>query len=170
MAMVMPRSFSSGALSISSNGVKSAMPFSARTLVMAAVRVVLPWSMCPIVPMFTWGLVRSNFFLLMPSAPLLAPDLRHDLLGDVRRDLLVGMELHRVRGPALGAGSEVGGVPEHLRQGDHRPDRLAAAPLLHPLDLPPPAGEVGDDVPHVLLRRHDLDLHHGLEQDGVGPL
>jgi hypothetical protein len=25
--------------------------------------VVLPWSMCPIVPMFTWGLVRSNFCL-----------------------------------------------------------------------------------------------------------
>src|SRR5579884_2409667 len=30
---------------------------------MAAVRVVLPWSMCPIVPTFTCGLVRSNFFL-----------------------------------------------------------------------------------------------------------
>ncbi len=29
----------------------------------AAVKVVLPWSMCPIVPMFTCGLVRSNFAL-----------------------------------------------------------------------------------------------------------
>src|SRR5204862_4546697 len=29
---------------------------------MAAVRVVLPWSMCPIVPTFTCGFVRSNFF------------------------------------------------------------------------------------------------------------
>src|SRR5438105_885824 len=65
MAMVIPRSFSSGALSIWSKGVKSAIPFSDRTLVMAAVRVVLPWSMCPIVPMFTWGLFRSNFFLDM---------------------------------------------------------------------------------------------------------
>jgi hypothetical protein len=45
MAMVMPRSFSSGALSIWSNGVKSARPLSDRTLVMAAVSVVLPWSM-----------------------------------------------------------------------------------------------------------------------------
>jgi len=45
MAMVMPRSRSSGALSIWSNGVKSASPFSASTFVMAAVRVVLPWSM-----------------------------------------------------------------------------------------------------------------------------
>jgi hypothetical protein len=29
--------------------------------------VVLPWSMCPIVPMFTWGLVRSNLFFDMCS-------------------------------------------------------------------------------------------------------
>jgi hypothetical protein len=27
---------------------------------MAAVKVVLPWSMCPIVPTFTWGFFRSN--------------------------------------------------------------------------------------------------------------
>ncbi len=33
----------------------------ASTLVIAAVSVVLPWSMCPIVPMFTCGLLRSNF-------------------------------------------------------------------------------------------------------------
>src|SRR5207244_3260876 len=63
MAIVMPRSFSSGALSIWSKGVKSARPLSASTLVMAAVSVVLPWSMCPIVPMLMWGLLRSNFFL-----------------------------------------------------------------------------------------------------------
>jgi hypothetical protein len=31
--------------------------------VIAAVRLVLPWSMWPIVPMLTCGLVRSNFFL-----------------------------------------------------------------------------------------------------------
>jgi len=33
------------------------------TLVMAAVSVVLPWSMCPIVPTLTCGFVRSNFCL-----------------------------------------------------------------------------------------------------------
>ena len=32
----------------------------ASTLVMALVSVVLPWSTCPIVPTFTWGLLRSN--------------------------------------------------------------------------------------------------------------
>src|SRR5205809_7364869 len=61
--MVMPRAFSSGALSISSNGVYglSAGILSCSTLVIAAVSVVLPWSMCPMVPMLTCGLVRSNF-------------------------------------------------------------------------------------------------------------
>jgi hypothetical protein len=33
----------------------------ASTEVMAAVSVVLPWSTWPIVPTFTWGLVRVNF-------------------------------------------------------------------------------------------------------------
>ena len=32
---------------------------------MAAVRVVFPWSTCPMVPTFTWGFVRSNFSLLI---------------------------------------------------------------------------------------------------------
>ena len=44
--MVMPRCFSSGALSISSKLVATVpVPDSAKTLVMAAVSVVLPWSM-----------------------------------------------------------------------------------------------------------------------------
>src|SRR5438045_4964665 len=60
--MVIPRSFSSGALSIESKARNSAPPLSERVLVIAAVSVVLPWSMCPIVPTFTCGLVRSNFF------------------------------------------------------------------------------------------------------------
>ena len=44
-----------------------AQPLSADTLVSAAVRVVLPWSMCPMVPTFTWGLLRSNFSLAMSA-------------------------------------------------------------------------------------------------------
>src|SRR5580658_950359 len=70
MAMVMPRAFSSGALSIWSNGVKATFGLcSCSTLVIAAVSVVLPWSMCPIVPTLTWGFVRSNFCL-----PIVADD------------------------------------------------------------------------------------------------
>ena len=57
----MPRSFSSGALSISSKLIDWPPYFSDSTLVMAAVSVVLPWSMWPIVPTLTCGLLRSNF-------------------------------------------------------------------------------------------------------------
>src|SRR6476661_6099633 len=126
MAMVMPRSFSSGALSIWSKGVKSARPLSARTLVMAAVRVVLPWSMWPIVPIFTCGLFRSNFFLDMWS-PLLPSNPRDDLLGDLRRNLHVGVQLHRrVRRAALGLGPQVGRVAEQLGERHQHLDRLHA--------------------------------------------
>src|SRR5580704_11618026 len=44
-----------------------AQPLSAATLVSAAVSVVLPWSMCPMVPTFTCGLLRSNFSLAMST-------------------------------------------------------------------------------------------------------
>ena len=75
----MPRSRSSGALSISSNGVNSARPLSAWRLVIAAVSVVLPWSMWPIVPMFTWGFVRSNFCFDIVAFPRSALGFRKGL-------------------------------------------------------------------------------------------
>jgi hypothetical protein len=64
--MVMPRSRSSGALSIESKlrNLMFGLCFD-NTLVIAAVSVVLPWSMCPIVPTFTCGLFRSNFSFAM---------------------------------------------------------------------------------------------------------
>src|SRR5215472_10424072 len=116
--MVMPRCFSSGALSILSNGVKSARPLAACTFVMAAVSVVLPWSMWPMVPTFMWGLVRSYFFFptdascdaFLPAAPV------PDHLGQVRRQLRVVIELHRVRGPTGRHRAQVRRVAEHLGQ------------------------------------------------------
>src|SRR5205823_12581325 len=167
MAMVMPRSFSSGALSIWSKGVKSASPFSARTLVMAAVSVVLPWSMCPIVPMFTWGLFRSNlsFGMLLLSSPLLAPNPRDDLLRDVGGHLLIRMKLHRrVRRASLGPRPQVGGVAEQLGQRHRDPDRTLSRSLLDVLDPAPAPGHVAHDLAHELLGREDLELHNRLQQ------
>jgi len=37
--------------------------------VIAAVKVVLPWSTCPMVPTFTCGFVRSNFSLAISKYP-----------------------------------------------------------------------------------------------------
>src|SRR5206468_8593090 len=60
----------SDAFATSSYEMNFAQPLSADTLVRAAVRVVLPWSMWPMVPTFTCGLLRSNFSLAMSSTPL----------------------------------------------------------------------------------------------------
>ena len=58
---MIPRSLSSGALSISSK-FSTVFPgtLSARTFVIAAVKVVLPWSTCPMVQMLQCGFVHSN--------------------------------------------------------------------------------------------------------------
>src|SRR5438309_576775 len=64
--MVIPRAFSSGALSIESNDRNWIFGLCfCSTFVIAAVNVVFPWSTCPIVPTFTCGFVRSNFGLDM---------------------------------------------------------------------------------------------------------
>ncbi len=67
---MIPRSRSSGALSIWSYAMNDASPCAAATLVIAAVSVVFPWSTCPMVPTFTCGLLRSNFSLPMVRALL----------------------------------------------------------------------------------------------------
>src|SRR6266700_3584124 len=107
--MVMPRCRSSGALSMESKARKSAPPCSDRYLVIAAVRVVLPWSTCPILPTFTCGLLRSNFGV-------------------------VG-KLHRIGGAALGHAAQLGGIAEHLRQRDEGVDDARGAVLVDPVDV-----------------------------------
>src|ERR671922_2698943 len=111
----MPRCRSSGALSILSKSVTSVfVPASASTFVIAAVSVVLPWSIWPIVPMLTCGFVRSNFCLaiLSPPSGLLAPDLGHDLFRDAVGHLLIRVELHRVCRAYLRLRSQIGRVAE----------------------------------------------------------
>src|SRR5512138_2023782 len=65
MLIVIPRAFSSGALSMLSYARYCAFPSICETFVIAAVSVVFPWSMCPIVPTFRCGLLRSYFCFAM---------------------------------------------------------------------------------------------------------
>src|SRR6185437_1891288 len=143
--MVMPRSRSSGALSIESNERNWILGLCFdNTLVMAAVSVVLPWSTCPIVPTFTCGLLRSNFSLLMFA--VLRRLFLDDNFGDVRRNLGVLRELHGEGRAALAHRAHRRRVAEHLRQRHVGGDRLASRRLVHPHDLPAAAIQVADHI------------------------
>src|SRR6201996_7491696 len=142
----MPRSRSSGALSIESNerNVFFGLCF-CNTFVIAAVSVVFPWSMCPIVPTFTCGFERSNFSFAIASSlgpfrelslfpgPLADPQSQNRLLALAASDDLVRhaagrffipREVHRVVGAALGGRAHVRRVAEHLAQRHIRLDDL----------------------------------------------
>src|SRR5918994_2314416 len=195
MAMVMPRSRSSGALSMLSKERSCACPCKASVLVMAAVRLVLPWSTCPIVPTFTCGLARANFcFPIEPAAPLglalnlsrianpladpvvdqwkllrwlqlVSPRLGNHFLRDGRWQRRIVVELHRVRRSSLGCRAEIRRIPEHRRQRHERLDNLRPGSHLHPLDVPTPGIEIANDLTHELVRRRHLDIHDRLEDD-----
>src|SRR4051812_17968567 len=133
--------------------------------------------MWPMVPTLTWGLFRSNFSLAMVAptflsgdqtdgvdGDLLASDPSDDLVGDRLRDLLVRVELHRVRGAALCARTQVGSVTEHVREGHLSSDHHAVAPLLVALPPPTTGVEVTEHIAHVVLGRDALDRHDRLQQ------
>src|SRR6187397_1393289 len=65
------RRWDSEALATSSYDTYLAQPLSAATLVSAAVSVVLPWSIWPMVPTFTCGFERSNFSFAIALRPSL---------------------------------------------------------------------------------------------------
>src|SRR5215218_5665388 len=165
--MVMPLCLSSGALSICSKATSRLAGSSgtslASTLVMAAVRVVLPWSTWPMVPTLRWGLVRSNLPLDISFLPFCY--LGRDALGH----LGIMIELHGERRAALGLGAHGRRVAEHLGERDHRADNLPTAAGVHTLYVATPRREVAHHVAHELLGHDDLDVHHGLQEDRIGP-
>src|ERR1700683_1444566 len=101
--------------------------------------------MCPIVPMFTCGLLRSNFsfamdvespaslypeFLLPNSEFLLrhsSLNFRHDLFRQVLGNFLVLPEVHGETAAALRARAQFGGIAEHFRQRNHGLNQLRGA-------------------------------------------
>src|SRR5579885_676494 len=183
----MPRSRSSGALSIWSKAVNWASLRAASTLVIAAVRVVLPWSIWPIVPTFACGLVRSNLALPMVFPPKLGRYLslqysgarasllafgiaRGKFLENVLRHGFVCPELHRVVGASLRHRTQSCRISEHVGQRNARLDHLGAGAAFHVQDLSAPRVEVADHVAHEFLRRHHFHIHHRLQQDRIGLL
>src|SRR5919108_2319132 len=167
--MVIPRSRSSGALSMVSNARNATFGLCLlSTLVIAAVKVVLPWSMCPIVPMFTCGLLRSNFsFAISSSAPqsksckkpvlpklLSAAGLLHNLFGESSGKFRVMRKMHGEIAAALRAASQIGGVAEHFRQRHLHANHVAARAALRALNLRAPGVQVAKHRGHVFFRNH----------------
>src|SRR5258707_7181496 len=188
----MPRSRSSGALSIVSNerNVFFGLCFES-TFVIAAVSVVLPWSMCPIVPMFTCGFDRSNFSLPMtlsvfpiskiqlPKIPkgdapcdtgllvftVFALHLGNDLFRDRAGRLFILLELHGIVSAALRGRPHVSGVTEHGAEWNRGPYGLCGADHLHTFDSSPPRIQIADDRTHIFLGDDNFDCHHRLQQN-----
>src|SRR5688500_16074618 len=149
-------------------------PLSVDTLVSAAVKVVLPWSTCPIVPTLQCGLFRSNFSL--PISALLMQLGRHAarsiagsrVLGlyffrDVARHFRIVGELHRVRRTPLAHGPQLTDVAEHVGQRHVGAHHGGVAAHLLIADLAAAAVDIADDVADEVARRHHLDIHHRLE-------
>src|ERR1035441_8989681 len=151
--------------------------------------------MCPMVPMFTCGLLRSNFsfamvplccqrsafclllsafcfllsafcFLNLPSHfPL---NLRHYLLRDILRNFLVLPKVHRKGTAALRAGSQLGSVSEHLRQRHHGLDHLSSTVNFGAFQPSAPRVYITIHSAHVLIRHHHFHAHHRLQKHRLG--
>src|SRR5215218_2524770 len=117
--MVIPRCRSSGALSIWSNATSrfagSSGTSLASTLVIAAVKVVLPWSTWPIVPTFRCGFVRSNLALDIAFRP------DSDLGPYALPHLGIITDAPGERRAARSSGAHGRRVTEHRGERDHGP-------------------------------------------------
>ena len=75
-------------------------------MVSAAVRVVLPWSTCPMVPMLTWGFLRSN----LPRAARTVKDRRLRAEAEGGKDMMEKLVMKEAEGSVnlVGLGRRVG--------------------------------------------------------------
>src|SRR5690554_3671611 len=164
--MVIPRDFSSGALSIVSYALKVAPPDSASTLVIAAVSEVLPWSTWPIVPMLQCGLLRENFSLAIASLRIQAARrlvlslvavpgsgvFCLDFIGDRLRHLVVVIEGHGVLRPPLAHRAKRVDVAKHVGKRHHGIDHLGDTAGFGAADLTAAGVQVADDVADIFFR------------------
>src|SRR3972149_10084967 len=94
-------------------------------------------------------------------AIFLAYSFFYNLVFQVIGQLLVAVELQRVRRPALGQRPQAGGVAEGLRQGYQAVDGIHFALRVHLVDVAPLGVEVAHDIAEELLRRDHFQIHDG---------
>ena len=95
------------------------------------------------------------------------PDLAHDSLGNGLRNLDVVARLHYILAAALGLGTKVIGVTEHLRKRNKCSNLNGTISGLLVLDLSTSGVEVADYVTDVIIRNDNVNTHDRLEDYGV---
>src|SRR4029077_5131872 len=112
------------------------------------------------VPMFTCGLLRSNFsFAISSSAPqsksrktletsnlLPAPGLLDNFLSQIVRKLRVMRKMHRERGAPLRAAAQIRSVTEHLRERHFHANHVAARAIFRALNRRTPRVQVAEHL------------------------
>src|SRR6266403_4051774 len=116
------------------------------------------------VPMFTCGLLRSNFsFAIASSAPqskiefltlilrkapepalLFAPYLFLDFFRKRRRHFRVMRKMHGERGASLRAAAQIRGITKHLRQRNFHANHVAARAIFRALNRRTPRIQVSE--------------------------
>ena len=93
--------------------------------------------------------------------------LAHDSLGNGLRNLDVVARLHYILAAALGLGTKVIGVTEHLRKRNKSSNLNGTISGLLVLDLSTSGVEVADYVTDVIIRNDNVNTHDRLEDYGV---
>src|ERR1700751_1938247 len=128
------------------------------------------------VPMFTCGLLRSNFSLAIAFSTPHSNSLKRDYkslrllsrLARIFRDYLfrnrsgrfrVVRKMHGEVAAALGTAAPVGGVAEHLGPRHFHADDVATGAIFRALNRGTPRVEIAKDGRHIFFRDDDLRLH-----------
>src|SRR5882762_3871293 len=88
-----------------------------------------------------------------------------DLFRERRRQFRVVREVHGERGAPLGAAAKIGGIAEHLREGNLDADDVAACAAFGALNGGTSGIQVAENGRHVFLGNHDFHFHDGLEKN-----
>src|SRR5690348_8872299 len=134
--------------------------------------------MCPIVPMFTCGLLRSNFsFAMSSSAPqsksckksvslklLSTAGLLYNLLGKIVGKFRIMRKMHGECRAPLRAAAQIRGVAEHLRKRHFHANDVASRAAFRALTLGTPRVAAGKSLLHVISRPNYFHLRGRFDQ------
>src|SRR6202166_3145492 len=139
------------------------------------------------VPMFTWGLFRSNFsfaicssapqikvvfaatanpeFLIQLPASALALVLVDNFLSNRIRRFGVVRKVHGEIGTALGAAAQIRRISKHLRERHFRTDHVAAGTILSTLNRRAASVQIAVNGGYIFFRDDYFHCHDRFQQN-----